>query len=315
MKRIILYAFSVAFTVVSILSSGEARSQDKKEVRRTIIINDGDTIINGKKLSDANPSERKVLLKELNDNKKKVSEKKVIRKRKDGKEEKETIIRKGDKEPRVLRWRSENDGEGHAGVFKFDNDSLLLSFGDDSLRHAFRFQMDGLDSNVRNRVMSLNRSMRSVPRKMEGTHPRLFMDENEMFDRTPLRRENSQAFNYVSTDKDGISSRMSIQLSKPSGEILKKINAGSDKAMLNVNDLTISPNFSNGKLNLTFSTTDKGPAEVNIFDSSLKQIFSDKTANVNGTYFKQISLPMNGVYYIRIAQGGKTFVRKMIKEN
>ena len=318
MKRVILRAIAVATTVVFILNSGQAKAQDKKEIHRTIVINDGDTIINGKKLSEASPAERKALRKELKESEKNRKDMKVIRKRKGGKEEKEIIIHHGDKEPRVLRWRSEdNNGEGHARVFKFDDDSLVLSFDHDSLMNGFRFHMDGPDSNMRNRVMGMNRSLRSFPRMMEGAHPRLFMDGmdgNEMFDRIPSRRGNSQMFNYVNTDKDGISSRMSIRISEANEETLKKLNAGNEKVALTVNDLTISPNFSNGKLNLTFNLSEKGSAEVIILDSSLKEVFTDKPASVNGIYFKQVSLPKNGVYYIRISQGGKTFVRKMVKE-
>jgi len=315
MKRLILRAIALATTVVFILNSGPAKSQDKKEIRRTIVINDGDTIINGKKLSEANPAERKALRKELKESEKIRKDIKVIRNRKGGKEEKEIIIHNGDKEPRVLRWRSDDDGEGHARVFKFEGDSLMVAFDGDSLMKGFRFNMDGLDSNMRNRVMGMNRSLRSLPRMMERSHPRLFMDDNEMFDRIPSRRENSQAFNYVSTDKDGISNRMSIRISEANEETLKKLNSGNEKSSLTVNDLTISPNFSSGKLNITFSLSDKGSAEVKILDSGMKEVFTDKPAAVNGTYFKQLSLPKNGVYYIRISQGGKTFVRKVVKEN
>lgn len=316
MKRYIQYAFSLMATVVIIMGAGSAKAQEKKEVRKTIIINDRDTIINGKKLSEATPAERKALLKELKDKDKSLKERKIMRKKKDGKEETEIIIRQGDKEPRVLRWRSEDDDNGHTRVFKLDSDSLLVAFDGDSLMKRFRFDlnMDGLDSNMRRRVMAINPRLRGLPGMMDGSHPRVFFDEDRMFHRVGPTEENSQTFNYVSTDEDGVSSRLSIRIAEANEEILKKLNVTKDKATLEVNDLTLSPNFSTGKLNLTFNLSGKGSAEVKILDSNLRELFNDKPASVNGTYFKQITLPKNGVYYIHISQGGKTFVRKMVKE-
>lgn len=323
MKRSILYAFTIIATVVYIAGPGQAKSQDKKEIRKTIIINDGDTIINGKKLRDATPGERKALLKELDQTEKNSKDIKIIRKKKDGKQEKEIIIRRGDTEPKVLRRRSENDREemkfefknGDAHVFKFDSDSMLMAFGNDSLMKEFRFKIDGLDSNFRKGVITMNRNFNHIPRRVEGTRPELFMDGLGIFEQGALRRENSQVFIYENTDKDGITSRMSIRISEANDETLKKMNAaGNDKPALDVSDLTLSPNFSSGNLNLSFSLIEKGSLEVKILDSNLKELFTDKTTINSGTYFKQISLPKNGVYYIRIIQGNKTFVRKMVKE-
>jgi len=316
MKKYIPLAFTIMATVVFILGSGTAKAQEKKEVRKTIIINDRDTIINGKKLSEASPAERKALLKELKDKDKSLKDRKIMRKEKDGKEETEIIIRQGDKEPRVLRWRSEDDKDGHTRVFKLNSDSLLVAFDGDSLGKNFRFNfdMDGLDSNMHNRIITINPRVRGLQGMVDGSHPRILFDEDRLFDRVGERRKNSQTFNYVSTDKDGVSSRMSIRISEASEETLKKLKLTEDEASLEVSDLTLSPNFSNGKLNLTFNLSEKGSAEVKIMDSNMKELFADRTASVNGTYFKQISLPKNGVYYIQISQGGKTFVRKMVKE-
>ncbi|NEU08870.1 T9SS type A sorting domain-containing protein [Flavihumibacter sp. R14] len=325
MKRIIQYSFSLAATVVFILGSGETRAQEKKEIKRTIIINDSDTIINGKKLSEASPAERKALLKEMDESKK---SRKSVKGKKGDIEEKDVFIYRNGKEPHVLRWRTEDDGEGMnvrfkengAHIFQFDGDSLIMSFDNDSVANRFHFKMDNLDSNMRTRVLSLDRNirgmrgMRDMPRMMEGTHPRVFMEDTDMFDRIPSRRENSQSFNYVYTDKDGISSRMNIRVSEADDDVLKKINPGSDKTELTVNDLTLSPNFSNGKLNLSFNLSEKGSADIKIFDSSLKEIFTDKPTAINNIYFKQVSLPRNGVYYVRISQGNKSYVRRIVKE-
>lgn len=323
MKKSIHFIFALAATVVIISSSGHARAQEKKEIRRTIIINNSDTIINGKKLRDASPAERKALLKELNESEKNRKERKVIRHKKGDREEKEIIIRDGGKEQKVLRWRSDDDDkgvtlrfdDGPAGMFRFDTDSMVMAFGNDSLMKQFRFKIDGLDSNLRKGVITLNRNFRTLPGVREGSHPRLFMDETEVSDRVAGRRANTQHFNYLSTDKDGIISRMSIRVSEANEETLKKLNvAGKDKSSPGVHDLNFSPNFSSGKLNLSFSLAEKGSVTIKIVDSNFKEIFSDKPSSIPGTYFKQINLPGNGVYYILISQGGRTFVRKIVKE-
>ena len=319
MKRTIQYALSAAATVVFILGAGHVKAQERKEVKRTIVISNGDTVINGKKLSEARGSDRKALLKELDEAK---ANRKSIQKKKGVREKKQVYIERNEREPRVLRWRSDDEGEGMnfrfkddgTHVFKFDGDSLIMAFGNDSLMKRFHFKLDDLDSNMRKRVFSFDENMRGLPRMLERSHPRMFMDGTEALGRPAIRRENSQTFNYVNTDKDGISSRMSIRITEANDDVLKKINAGTNKTELTVNDLTLSPNFSNGKLNFSFSLPEKGSAVIRILDSSMKEVFSDKPAAINNIYFKQISLPQNGVYYISISQGNKAFVRKMVKQ-
>lgn len=316
----------LALTMLAVTGlTEEAKSQERKEIKRTIVITDGDTIINGIKLRDASPAERKSLLKELDETDTRIKERKIIRKGKNGKPEKEgkeIIIRRGDREPRVLRWRDEDGGginlefkNGDPRVLRFDSDSLVMNFGNDSLMKGFRFKLDGLDSNLRKGVIAMNRNFNHFPKWIDGTRPELFMDEPGVFERRAFRRENSQVFNYENTDKDGITSRMSIRISVANEETLKKMNVDAKtKAPLEVSDLNLSPNFSSGKLNLSFSLPDKGAMEVKILDSSLKELFTDKPAINSGMYFKQVTLPKNGVYYIRINQGTKVFVRKMVKE-
>lgn len=321
MKRTLLFA--ITLLVISGLT--EAKSQDKKEVKRTIIITDRDTIINGKKLREATPAERKVLMKELDNRENKIQERKVIRKGQNGKvkkEDKEIIIRRGDGEPKVLRWRNDEGGgmnlelkNGDARIFRFDADSLRMLFEGDSSMKGFRFKLDGLDSNFRKGVITMDRNFNHIPRRIEGARPELFMDGLDGFERRPFRRENSQIFNYENTDKDGITSRMSIRISLANEETLKKMKVDlKTKSPLEVIDLNLSPNFSSGKMNLSFNLQEKGPVEVKILDTNLKELITERPGVNSGTYFTQISLPKNGVYYIRISQGNKTFVRKMVKE-
>lgn len=319
MKRTVLLA-STMLVIMGL--TNPVKSQEKKEIKRTVIINDRDTIINGINLRNASPAERKALLKELDQMDKKVKERKVIREGKKGRQEKEIIIHRGSGEPKVLKWRNEDDGrlnlelkDGAKRVFKFNADSLVMAFGKDSLMKGFRFHIDGPDSNFRKGVINMNRKFNHTPKRIEGTHPELYLDRPGVFERRAFPRENSQVFSYENTDKDGIISRMSIRISVPSQEILKKMNLDAkDKAPLEVSDLNVSPNFSIGKLNLSFGLPEKGAVEIKILDSNLKELFTGKQNIHSESYFKQVSLPKNGVYYIRISQSNKVFVRKMVKE-
>ncbi len=314
MKRFLLSAFTVAATVVFIFGSGKARSQDKKEVNRTIIISNGDTIVNGQKLSEATAAERKMLLKEFGESKKMRANKTVTQPGRGAKEERE--IRIGGPAPKFRSYGKGfvyKDGDSAQSLFRIETDSLRVFFKNDSIDTEFRFELNDPESNLRRKVITMNRSLAGVPDMAEGIYPRLFMSGPEGLGMPGFARDNSQRFSYVSTDKDGISSRMNISISQPTVDELKKMDVSETGASsLVVNDLTLSPNFSSGKLNLSFSLPGKGSTDVKISDSDMKTIFSDKT-DVNEIYFKQISLPKNGLYYLTVSQGGKTIVRKMIK--
>jgi hypothetical protein len=321
MKRSLLLTFAIAAAVVMIFGSKPAQSQEKKEIKRTIIINDRDTIINGKKLSEASPTERKALLKELSETN--INIKRMPRVRQGGKEEKEIVIKRRSRDPKDLKRQSDDsrefnfrfeDGDKNTRVFRLRPDSLLMAFGDDSLMNEININIDGLDSNLRKGMITMNRSFRRAPGMPDRPQARVFMGEPGMFENEfSGRRNNSQTFNYTSTDKDGISSRMSIRISEAGKDVLKKLK-GNETTELPVNDLTLSPNFSSGKLNLSFSLGEKGQLEVVLLDNNLKEIFKDKQTLTNQTYFKQVNLQKNGVYYIRISQGSKTYLRKVIKE-
>ena len=81
---------------------------------------------------------------------------------------------------------------------------------------------------------------------------------------------------------------------------------------LDIQDLTLAPEFSAGKTVLMFSLLAKTPAEVMLKDSKGNVLWTDKT--VNGNFSKTFPLGLNGVYYLRVKQGGKLEVKKIFKE-
>jgi hypothetical protein len=264
----------------------------------------------------------------------------------DGSGNQDVVITRDGKEPHILYWNDDINGIGaNVRRFNFDGkmprdfkvvrpngDSLFLNkdfqvfsfggdsafnfkFNADSLLKGFSFKMDGLDSNLRKRVITMHRDM--VPGRpggmiLRGGSPGVFERGNlESFG----NRNNSSSFNYSHTDKDGISSRMNIRMSDANKEQLKKITGSETLAKsLDVSDLTLFPNFSSGKMTLSFNVSSKGTAKVSVLDSDMKSIFTDDAANLNGNYIKQFALPKNGVYYVTINQNGNWFVKRLVKE-
>jgi hypothetical protein len=85
--------------------------------------------------------------------------------------------------------------------------------------------------------------------------------------------------------------------------------------LLDVKDLTLFPNFSNGKLGISFNFETKGPIKLKILNTDLKPVFTDELSTAfSGSYMKQIPLAENGVYYITIEQNKVWFIKRLVKE-
>jgi len=316
MKKYILnpHLLLMGFFVLIIISSGSSvKAQEEKKISRSIIISNGDTIVNGKKLSEANKEEQIRLRKEF-------SEMEGNMKGFGGQNEERVIIRKRNgKEPPVLNWNDGNPKEfelrldknmpGDVHIFNFDGDDINV----DTLMKGFNFNIDGLDSNLRKRIITMHRNFDSREPRMSGRIAPPMVFERRMMPGAE-DRTNSSSFNYNHIDKDGIPSRMNIRMSDAEKEQLKKImGSESMTSVLDVEDLTIFPNFSTGKLGLSFNLESRGAVKIRILDSQLIQVYSDEAANFTGNYMKQIALPKNGIYYISIRQNTGWFVRKLIK--
>ena len=338
MKKYMLnpHLLLMGFFVLILAGSGTtAKAQDDKKIVRSIIISDGDTIINGKKLSEAKPEERIKLRKELKEMEYGMAE--------PGKHERKVVVRRKNKsdEPqededdqniRKFYW---NDGNVRGFQFdledkmpvgkhilKFEADTLMFGMNPDSILKDFSFKFNGLDSNLRRRIITMHRDFdtedRGMLRAPRAPRPPMPPDAPMLFERAPFTamadRKNSSSFNYNHVDKDGIPSRMSIRISDAEKEKLKAITSSENASLdLDVKDLTLFPNFSNGKAGLSFNLEGRGSVKVKILNSDMKVMFSDEVTSFQGNYMKQISLPQNGVYYIAINQSAKWFVKKLVK--
>ena len=344
MKRFILnpHLMLMGFITLIVVSSGNsARAQVEKKINQSIIIKNGDTIINGKKLSDADQEVQILLRKEFNDMERSIKGRgRSLEKKGENSPEaeidKEIIIRRRGDGPHVLHWEDGDMKEfefdfkdkmpGGLHVFKYNGDSSMsFNFDMDTIMKEFRFQIDGLDSNLRKRIITMHRDMApgapNMPRMprmprapMNPAPPMAFEFERSEF--PGMRsRNNSSSFNFNSTDKNGISSRMHIRLSDVEKSQVKTIT-GIENAtnLLDVKDLTLFPNFSNGKVGISFNLESKGPIKLKILNTDLKPLFTDELSNFNGSYMKQIPLAENGVYYITIEQNKVWFIKQLVKE-
>lgn len=301
MKRYLLnpHLMLMGFLTLTVLSfSIPVKAQEENIHTESIIITNGDTIINGKKLREAKREERIRLKKEFNkieDHIKGLNNEESIIVRKNNDKDLEIKIERGTDEPHVLHWKSDD-------VNEFDSDTIM---------NVFKFEMDGLDSNLRKQIITLHRDMDLIAPRRFSPPQRFNRIENLGF----RNRNNSSSYSYSHIDKNGISSRMNISISDVDDSYLKKVS-GIEKVnnTLDIKDLTLFPNFSNGKMGLSFNLETKGSIRIKILDGNLKQIFTDEVNNFSGNYMKQLALPENGIYYISINQNGNWYIRKLIKE-
>lgn len=338
MKKYMLnpHLLLMGFFVLILAGSGTTvKAQDDKKIVRSIIITDRDTIINGKKLSEAKPEERIKLRKELKEMEYGMSE--------PGKDEQKVIVRRknksgdpqeheDDQSIRKFYWNDGNVRGFHfdledkmpAGrhILKFEADTLMFGMNPDSILKDFSFKFNGLDSNLRKRIITMHKDFdtegRGILRAPRAPRPPMPPDAPMLFERAPFTamadRKNSSSFNYNHVDKDGIPSRMSIRISDAEKDKLKTITSSENPSIdLDVKDLTLFPNFSNGKAGLSFNLEGRGTVKIKIFNSDMKVMFNDEVTSFQGNYMKQISLPQNGVYYIAVNQNAKWFVKKLVK--
>lgn len=347
MKTNLLKGFFCLFAIAAVAPDYAAYGQKKNGLTRSIIINNGDTTVNGKKFSEIDKDERAKLREEFKEMEKNFKQSSSIRSggdhviiRKDGGDKKEIVITRDGKAPGVLYWNDDIDTEvrsynfkrpGDMKLFRHNGDSLIIDKdirvfnfdGDSSISFKFdmdslmqRLELSGLDSNIRKRVITMHREM--IPGRPGGM---VFRGDGPAFDferrafAGVMERNNSSSFNYNHIDKDGIANRVSIRMSDAGKDQLKKITGTENIAKtLDVEDLTLFPNFSSGKMTLSFNLASKGTAKINILDSEMNSIYKDEAANFSGNYIKQFTLPKNGLYYVTVNQNGNWFVKRIVKE-
>jgi len=116
---------------------------------------------------------------------------------------------------------------------------------------------------------------------------------------------NTQTFNYTYTGADSMTTQISFRVSNEVSDTLAK------KAMLQISDLRLVPEFSTGKTLVMFSLPDKDPAEVSLINSEGKPLLNEKTTAQD--FSATVVLPFNGIYYLHVKQGDKSVTKQIIK--
>jgi len=187
--------------------------------------------------------------------------------------------------------------------------------GPDSTRvKLFTYQADSVQSLLNNRIRGEINDLRTAPQahmRMESPGP---MMDGLTFNRSHLRSirmGSTQNFDYNNTDKDGINTRISYHVTEAFMDAAKRV-AGVEKSDLELQDLILTPQFSAGKTTLAFTLPAKTAADVQLTDSEGKSIWKDKATT--GAFNKSFTWGLNGVYYLVVKQGGKTAVKRVVKE-
>ncbi|HWZ17115.1 MAG TPA: T9SS type A sorting domain-containing protein [Mucilaginibacter sp.] len=126
-----------------------------------------------------------------------------------------------------------------------------------------------------------------------------------------FERRNSQNFNYVNTNNDGISTRVSFYVSDASNDDLKRI-PHVEGAKFEIENLNLVPEFTSGKTLLMFKLPAKMPTEVKLCDSEGHVFWTEKSNG--GSFSKTFSLGLNGIYFLQVKQGKNVVVKRILKE-
>jgi hypothetical protein len=254
-------------------------AQAQKDVE--IKIENGDTTVNGKNIKELSPKERKNALMDINhitgdDNNHK-------------------------DEVHVFTFRRSDSLDGKTERFNMRIKKMKRGEHPPFITEDDRLRRDSLGDIIERRSV--------VRRPME------LRERNE--DERPggpmmrFNRRNSQNFNYVSIDNEGISTHVSYHVSEASNEDLKRM-PHVEGAKFDINDLNIVPEFTSGKTLLMFNLPAKTAAEVKFHDSEGKLLWSEKI--MGGSFSKTFALGLNGIYYLQVKQGNNVVAKRIVKE-
>ena len=306
MKKLLLLNFLFVVIVITTYKKAQAQDNEKKEVKTSIIINDNDTTVNGKKFKNLSEDEKTELRKEFI----KVEQRRIS-----------IDAPHINKSVTIVKRKS------------FVNDSLIFAVDSTRMR-KFSYTIDGnapkvfefwrdtlvgkLDGTNMERKIILGRNLGEDidwemvhPRRVASGRPSI----NSGYTMTlpASNKPNSNTFNYSTTDKDGFTTNITYTVAEPSKTDL---NSTFKDEKINVNGLSISdvmliPNFTSGKTTLTFSTKAKGVLNIKLMDSAGTTLFSDNKTLIGELYSNSFSVAKNGNYFLHITQGSQTFIRKV----
>jgi len=105
-----------------------------------------------------------------------------------------------------------------------------------------------------------------------------------------------------------------IELTEPNSAEYKKAGIQEPKEKLEVQNMNASPNPSNGKFRVSFSSPDKANVNLTVRNIEGKEVYNELISNFNGNYDKEIDLNTSnkGIYFVTLTQGKKSTMKKLI---
>jgi len=297
MKKLIIkpgFEFIFTLSILAVLGLPPlVFAQNSKDMQ--ININNGDTTINGRNIKDLSARDRQKALKDINN----IS---TINNT-DGKHD--VVIKRIHKGDGLTAEDDDVNIDGPVG-----NNAPMAANGRENGTMKYRHR-SGKDSTL---TFSYNYRINGVPddrRKMGTQDWRSGRMENNPME---FDHKNTQIFNYITTDNNGVSTHVSYRVSEPTGALSHMGGTAENTQFekLDMMDLNIVPEFSAGKTVIMFTLPSKALAEVQLKDSKGNLVWSDRA--VNGSFTKSFALGLNGVYYLRVEQKGKLAVKKIFKE-
>lgn len=273
--------------------------QTQKNIRIEIV--NGDTTINGKNIKKLSAAERKDALAEMDN----MGNLTIVQEGANGRDR--IVVRKrneGGKQQDVLIERDREFGEdmafGKGRMLKDTSNKIVklrklrrLNSADSTF--AFDFKMND-EAPLR---LKLDRDFR-----MNGPGVRPM--------RMRFNNRNVQNFDFENSDRNGIVTHMHFTVTDETLNDKTKPLKDFDKSYLSIRDLIISPEFSTGKINLSFSLPNKAIGEVTLWDYDVI-IWKEKITD--GVFNKKVSWPMNGTYTLTVKQGANAVTKRILKQN
>ena len=291
------FEFIFSMALVAILALPPVLiAQNKTQKDMEIRIENGDTTINGKNIKSLSAEDRQSALTDINNLRGNMNDRQLNSNGRGNYTFKRDTA--GGKTMRMeFRKREQGNGEGPMMGRRFREDTLTvmtrrgkMGEGNKKMTFSYRFDDENPDE-IRPRERGINRMPMREMRRHE--------------------RRNTQNFDYENTNNDGVVTHLTFHVSEASDDDLKRMEYV-EGPKFDIKDLNIAPQFSSGKILLTFDLAGKALTVVKLCDSEGKTLWTDKT--VSGSFTKSFALGLNGVYYLQVKQGKNIALKRIMKE-
>ncbi len=291
MKKTLLIGAALLLGVIVLVSNSNGQDKEKSKKKKskgtTITINDGDTIINGKRYSELSKEEKEEF--------KKMQEKL----------EKEMKFKTIELDKKMKALDKEMKALDHEMIIIGDSFDEEISVGEDGERVVIR-------------STKTPRAPR-VPHVPRAPHAEGFAEIPPIPDLPDFNFEFNGHRGFVFNSDDDANAQVFIFNNDGKKTVIKMLNASPDdlkKIGAKANDdISLYPNPAKDQLTLNFNFSESAPVSITIYDMEGKVIKTESIKDYKaGNYEKVYSLSEfeNGSYLVEFAQKDKKVVRKII---